>query len=112
MTHTLDVSLSLTVDGHEAEWEAVVTYEYRPAIRGYRGRYGEQMEPDEDAHCEIVSVTATRLRYDDATKRHVSDGAPVNMMPLLSRSQREALEEAALRDHEERRAAVRESACA
>ena len=108
--NTLDLPVSLTIDGHEAEWEAVVTYEYHPPIRGYRGRYGEQMEPDEDAHCEIVSVTATRLRYDDATKRHVSDGEPVKMMPLLSRSQVEALEETALRDHDERRQSVREAA--
>lgn len=58
--------------------EIQVTGNYTPARRGFRDRYGAQMEPDEDSEMEIISasreLTANEIdRAKDALWQELRD---------------------------------------
>jgi len=50
--------VDITIDGKDFQ----VDYNYTPAARGYRDRYGLQMEPDTDAELEILAIRDDKLR--------------------------------------------------
>lgn len=55
----------LTINNEDFEYE--VSYHYYPPMRGSRGRYGEPLEPDDDAEIEVLNV------IDMETKQEVTD---------------------------------------
>lgn len=100
---TLDCGMTISIDGHETDWECIVTYEHIPGTRGFmRG------EPDEPDTCVVYRVTGHRLKWDEATKRHTPDSEVTDITPLLSKSQIELLSGTALADHQERMSPERE----
>lgn len=106
---TMELGVSIIVDGDECEWECVVEYTYCRASRGARdslggiANAGPPLEPDEPAYAEIQSVIAHRLHYNRETKRHERDYGPFDLWPLLSEEQGEHIQEQAAREYEERR---------
>jgi len=80
--HNHTTTLTLTIAGEENELEATVRYINLPASRGARERgTGLQLEPDEEASVEILSV---RVRAEDESVLWVEG--------LLSDKQTKAIE--------------------
>ena len=54
--NTTEIDLTINVLGYEAEYTATVRYLHTPAERGSRERGGLQLEPDDPAGVEVLTV--------------------------------------------------------
>lgn len=92
---------TLSIRGQDADLIIEVDYDFiraskgaRDSLGGVRGA-GPPLEPDEPAHCELTEARA----WTDP--KAGPDDPGVNIWTLLTKDQREALEEACLENHDE-----------
>lgn len=61
------ITMTYFIEQHDDDLEVTVDFDYTAPCKGTRGEYGLQMEPDEPASIEIISIKTKDTTIDIST---------------------------------------------